>query len=454
MSKAAQSTRNPVISTALREVWRNRSELGWALDLLRHGLCGDCSLGTHSWRDALLPGLHLCPARMDGLSRWTAGALDLKALEDVSGLSEFSLADLRALGRLPEPMLWRGGETGFRPLSWEDALKLAASRMTSARGSWGMGFNPGELSNEGMFCLSELASSGAASAIASPLTSLQQAASGLLRQHCGGDGATGSLEDLAGADLVLLAGCDLSCEPLLEAYLERVRAGGGRVADLTLGLELGTPPEVETGRVVILVGPGIASSPEPEAVLAALAAVLAAHRGAGLIPVGWPPGYRGASDLGLLADCPVPHPVSRGAGPGSDADRVLWLQAGSPCAAAPPPASFRIHLILDLDPSVLVAANEAVLLLPMQSRFEMEGGGTYTSLVGRVRFSPEIRGHQIGSSRPDWWAASQLLSRIEDGALAHENGDAVRRTLAQLRPVYAGVAGLFEAGESFDRGPA
>ncbi len=86
----------------------------------------------------------------------------------------------------------------------------------------------------------------------------------------------------------------------------------------------------------------------------------------------------------------------------------------------------------------------------MQSRFEMSGGGTYTSLVGRVRFSPEIRGHQIGSSRPDWWVASQLLTRLEGGDRAHEDGDAVRRSLAQLRPRYAGTADLFEAGERFD----
>jgi len=429
-----------VLTAALRGAWSNRGELGWALDVLRHGLCGECSLGTHGWRDELLPGMRLCSARMEGLSRWTAGTLDLPLLEDVSALSQWTAADLRGLGRLAEPVIWRCDQPGFVPLSWEDALKLTASRI---QGAWGLGFNPTELSNEAMFCLSELASSGGASVISSPLSWAQEEASRRLRQHFGGEAATGNLEDLECADLVLLAGCDLRSEPLLGEHLERVIRAGGRVVEVEA-----VQPGVEGDRAVVLVGPGVVGNegcPE-DSVWLALQGLLTTLPNALFIPVGWPPGWRGACDLGLR-----PGPLGEATAPAEPvgSDRSFWFQAGSLIGATAAASSFRVHQLLDLDPSVLVPASEAVLLLPMQSRFEMEGGGTYSSLVGRVRFSPEIRGHQIGSARPDWWVASQLLSHLEGGACGHEDGDAVRRSLAQLRPAYAGSAELFAAGESF-----
>jgi hypothetical protein len=80
----------------------------------------------------------------------------------------------------------------------------------------------------------------------------------------------------------------------------------------------------------------------------------------------------------------------------------------------------------------------------------MVGGGTYTSLVGQVRFSPEIRGHQIGSAKPDWWPLTQLRSRLESGFEPWDDGDEVRRRLSESCPLYAEVSELFRAGDGFD----
>jgi hypothetical protein len=174
-----------------------------------------------------------------------------------------------------------------------------------------------------------------------------------------------------------------------------------------------------------------------------LEAALAPGLAVRFIPVGWPPGYRAACDLGLCGE------GAEGGAEPSEEPIAMWFAAGSSVAPPPAAAKFRVHQIFDLDPSVLLPADEAVLLLPMQSRFEMSGGGTYTSMVGRVRFSPEIRGHQIGVARPDWWAASHVLAQIEGSTCAPEDSDALRRSLAQLRPAYAGTADLFAAGEGF-----
>lgn len=59
----------------------------------------------------------------------TAPVLDPDRLKDVSSLSGMSSRDLRALGRLPEPMIWRKGEKGFRVVSWDEAYASAAEKM-------------------------------------------------------------------------------------------------------------------------------------------------------------------------------------------------------------------------------------------------------------------------------------------------------------------------------------
>src|SRR5713226_5654838 len=59
----------------------------------------------------------------------TAPALDPDRLKDMSSLSGMSSRDLRALGRLPEPMIWRKGEKGFRVVSWDEAYASAAEKI-------------------------------------------------------------------------------------------------------------------------------------------------------------------------------------------------------------------------------------------------------------------------------------------------------------------------------------
>jgi anaerobic selenocysteine-containing dehydrogenase len=70
--------------------------------------------------------------RLELLRLNTAPALDPERLEDVSALQRLSSKELRALGRLPEPMIRRRGERGFRMVSWEEACDAAASAIRAA----------------------------------------------------------------------------------------------------------------------------------------------------------------------------------------------------------------------------------------------------------------------------------------------------------------------------------
>jgi len=74
----------------------------------------------------------------------TLPPLDPKVLEDVEALKGRRSRELRLLGRLPYPMLRRKGERGFRRVSWDEALGLAAEylrrHLRPSRGAerWGV----------------------------------------------------------------------------------------------------------------------------------------------------------------------------------------------------------------------------------------------------------------------------------------------------------------------------
>jgi molybdopterin-dependent oxidoreductase alpha subunit len=113
----------------LRVAWRNRDELPFAWRILRDGVCDGCALGTTGLRDWTIPGVHLCMVRLELLRLNTAPALDARVLADLSTLSTASSADLRALGRLPEPMRRRRGDAGFAVISWDEALDTIAAAL-------------------------------------------------------------------------------------------------------------------------------------------------------------------------------------------------------------------------------------------------------------------------------------------------------------------------------------
>ncbi len=114
-----------------RIAWDNRSELPFAWRILTRGVCDGCALGTTGLSDWTIEGTHLCMVRLELMSLNTMPPLDPARLADVAALASLSSDELRKLGRLPFPMVRRRGEPGFRIISWEEALDLAAERLQS-----------------------------------------------------------------------------------------------------------------------------------------------------------------------------------------------------------------------------------------------------------------------------------------------------------------------------------
>src|SRR5262249_773949 len=112
-----------------RVVWSNRDNLRYAWRVLTQGVCDGCALGTTGLRDFTMDSAHLCMVRLDLLRLNTQPGFDPALLADVTSLRSRSGKDLRALGRLPYPMLRRRGDRGFRRISWDEALEISASRL-------------------------------------------------------------------------------------------------------------------------------------------------------------------------------------------------------------------------------------------------------------------------------------------------------------------------------------
>ncbi|HEY7368295.1 MAG TPA: molybdopterin-dependent oxidoreductase, partial [Thermoanaerobaculia bacterium] len=112
-----------------RIAWENRGELPFAWRILTRGVCDGCALGTTGLKDWTLEGTHLCMVRLELMRLNTMPALDPSRLADADALARLSSRELRDLGRLPEPMLRRKGDAGFRVVTWEEALEVAAAGM-------------------------------------------------------------------------------------------------------------------------------------------------------------------------------------------------------------------------------------------------------------------------------------------------------------------------------------
>jgi len=117
----------------------------------------------------------------------------------------------------------------------------------------------------------------------------------------------------------------------------------------------------------------------------------------------------------------------------------------------------RIHQDITLNSSMLLDAADAVLLLPGQTRYEQQSGGTTTNTERRIRFTPEIPGHRVGEALPEWQIPTVIGRRsMPNGALLFPFTDtqAIREEMAHVMPIYQGVENLKMEGDHLQWGGA
>jgi molybdopterin-dependent oxidoreductase alpha subunit len=115
----------------------------------------------------------------------------------------------------------------------------------------------------------------------------------------------------------------------------------------------------------------------------------------------------------------------------------------------------RVHQDIVLNSSMLLDAEDMVIILPGQTRYEQRSGGTSTSTERRIRFTPEIPGHKIGETLPEWEIPT-LIGRKSmpngDKLFPFNNTQAIREEMSRVMPIYQGIEKLTKEGDQLQWG--
>ena len=210
--------------------------------------------------------------------------------------------------------------------------------------------------------------------------------------------------------------------------------------------------------------------------------------GAGLMPLRGHSGVQGGAEMGAYATAlpggiePTPHSAAElgekwgftipdhpgltaaeipEAAERGDID-VLWMSGGNFLEVLPDPVrveralervSLRVHSDIVITSQMLVDGDD-VILLPVRTRYEQEGGGTETTTERRVVFSPEIP-REVGEARSEWRLFADVAQRVRpdlSDRFAWTDNRALRAEIARIVPSYAGMEDLRDTGDQIQWG--
>lgn len=225
----------------LRALRGNRSRLGYAWRILRRGTCDGCALGTKGLHDWTMDEVHLCNIRLRLLRLSTMPEADPLALSDVGELSRRSGAQLRELGRLPNPMIRRAGEPGFTPTDWDTALGVIADRVrdTDPR-RLGVYLTSRGAPNENYFAAQKATRALGSNSIDNAARICHSPSTFGLKGALGVAATTCSYADWIGTDLIVFVGSNVANnQPVAMKYLYHAKKAGTKVVSVNAYREPG-----------------------------------------------------------------------------------------------------------------------------------------------------------------------------------------------------------------------
>ncbi len=210
--------------------------------------------------------------------------------------------------------------------------------------------------------------------------------------------------------------------------------------------------------------------------------------GAGLMPIRGHSGVQGGAEMGAYATAlPGGRPVDTAHAaalserwgfevpgrPGRTAPEmveaagdggldVLWTSGGNFLEVLPDPPAveralrrvpLRVHQDVVVTSQMLVEGDD-VVLLPVATRYEQEGGGTETTTERRIVFSPEIP-RQVGEARSEWRLFADVAVRVRPhlrAAFSWADNRALRAEIAEVVPDYSGIEDLATTGDQVQWG--
>lgn len=141
---------------------------------------------------------------------------------------------------------------------------------------------------------------------------------------------------------------------------------------------------------------------------------------------------------------------------------VLWTSGGNFREVLPDPprvdaAMARIPLRVHADivvSSQMLEPGDDVILLPVLTRYEQEGGGTSTTTERRIAFSPEIP-RRVGEARSEWRLFADVANRVRPELrplFSWPTNRDLRAEIARVVPDYAGIEHLRDTGDQVQYG--
>jgi molybdopterin-dependent oxidoreductase alpha subunit len=288
----------------------------------------------------------------------------------------------------------------------------------------------------------------------------------------GWDELVAALDDVSVDDLVARAGLDVAT---LDAFVDLYASASAAILVWSMGI---TQRMESTDSVRAIVNVGLARGN-------------VGRDGAGLMPIRGHSGVQGGAEMGAYATAlpgglpvtpenaaalalqwgfAVPEasgwtaPEMAEAAERGEVD-VLWMSGGNFLDVLPDPGRvrdalarvpLRVHQDVVVTSQMLVPpADGEVILLPVATRYEQEGGGTETTTERRIVFSPEIPGHQVGEARSEWRVFADVAARARPD-LAHRfawaTNQALRAEIAEVVPLYRGIETLEASGDNVQYG--
>jgi predicted molibdopterin-dependent oxidoreductase YjgC len=210
--------------------------------------------------------------------------------------------------------------------------------------------------------------------------------------------------------------------------------------------------------------------------------------GAGLMPIRGHSGVQGGAEMGAYATAlpggdpvdeehaaqwsvkwgfDVPSHPGLTAGEMVDAaDRgeldVMFLDGSNLLEVLPEPqrvtaamekVRLRVHQDIVVTNQMLLDG-EDVILLPVATRYEQEGGGTSTTTERRIAFSPQVA-EPLGESRSEWRVFADLAARVRPDLAPQfhwRDNQALRAEIGSLVDMYAGIEDLSEKHDQVQYG--
>jgi molybdopterin-dependent oxidoreductase alpha subunit len=238
----------PAIFYAIRSAYR-MGGLRKAWQAMRSkNTCKTCALGMGGQAGGMVNEIgrfpEVCKKSIQAMAADMQAAIPQEFWQEhpISVLKAMSPRQLEMSGRLVQPMLHERGAEGYRPISWDEALRRITDKLKTTPADETFWYFSGRSSNEAGFLLQLFARLYGTNNVNNCSYYCHQASGVGLTSVTGSGTATIVLEDVEHADLVfLIGGNPASNHPRLMRHLMEVRRRGGKVIVIN--------PVVETGLV-------------------------------------------------------------------------------------------------------------------------------------------------------------------------------------------------------------